>query len=175
VILLMVAGSLYMAFVFSYLYIWTVAPQHWPPAAGALPALTRVAASVALLLAAAGAVLAAGRVLAISRAGCAVLVATAVAALAGSLWLEVSGHWATGLRPDASGYAALVYLASALQLQIVGAIIITAGFTVARLAAGLITDARRVTFESLALLICYAAGQGLLGLLVVHGFPRGLA
>ncbi len=175
VILMMVAGSLYMAFVFSYLYIWTVAPQHWPPNSGELPRLVGVAGSAGLLLAAAGATLAAGKVLAVSRAACAALVIAAVAALAGSLWLEVTGHWATGLRPDATGYGALVYLASALQMQIVGAIVIMAGFTVARLVRGLVTDARRVTFESLALLICYAAGQGLLGLLVVHGFPRGLA
>ena len=30
VILMLVAGSLYLAFVFSYLYVWTVAPQAWP-------------------------------------------------------------------------------------------------------------------------------------------------
>ena len=164
-----------MAFVFSYLYIWTVAPQHWPPNDGNLPELGDLAASAGLLIAAACAVFAAGKVLAVSRTGCAALVLAAVAALSGSLWIEVSGHWATGLRPDASGYAALVYLGSALQFQIVSAIAVMAGFILARFAMGLVTDARRVTFESLALLIFYAVGQGLLGLLVVHGFPRGLA
>ena len=30
VVLMLVAGSLYLAFVFSYLYLWTVSPQVWP-------------------------------------------------------------------------------------------------------------------------------------------------
>ena len=30
VVLLLVAGSLYLAYVFSYLYLWTVSPQVWP-------------------------------------------------------------------------------------------------------------------------------------------------
>jgi len=91
------------------------------------------------------------------------------------LWIEALGHWRSGLWPDASGYAALVYLASALQLQIVGAIAVMACFVLARLAAGRLNQERRTTFESLALLTYYAAGQGLLGLVLVHGFPRGVA
>ena len=79
------------------------------------------------------------------------------------------------MRPDASGYAALVYLASALQFQIVCAIVIMGAYVLARLAAGRLHHARRVTFDTLALLVYYAAGQGLLGLLLVHGFPRAVA
>ena len=30
VVLMLVAGSLYLAYVFSYLYLWTVSPQVWP-------------------------------------------------------------------------------------------------------------------------------------------------
>jgi cytochrome c oxidase subunit I+III len=79
------------------------------------------------------------------------------------------------LRPKASGYAALVYLASALQLQIVAAIIVVACVVLARLVCGRLSHTRRVTFEALALLTYYAAGQGLLGLLIVHGFPRSVS
>ena len=32
-----------------------------------------------------------------------------------------------------------------------------------------------MTFDTFALLAYYAAGQGLLGLLLVHGFPRAVA
>jgi cytochrome c oxidase subunit I+III len=46
---------------------------------------------------------------------------------------------------------------------------------IARVACGRLTSARRVTFEAFALLSYYAAGQGLLGLLIVHGFPRAVA
>jgi cytochrome c oxidase subunit I+III len=175
VILLLVAASLYFAFVFSYLYVWTVAPQFWSPR-GAQPAsVTNVAGSAALLLTAAVATYAAAKVLAFTHAGFAALVGVAAMALVGALGLEIVGHWGLGLRPDASGYAALVYLASVLQLQIVGAIVVMACVIIARVACGRLTSARRVTFEAFALLSYYAAGQGLLGLLIVHGFPRAVA
>jgi cytochrome c oxidase subunit I+III len=175
VIVLLVAGSLYLAFIFSYVYLWTVAPQGWTSAAQALPALTFPLAS-ALLLAIAGACIwAADKTLARSRAGAAVLVIAALAALSAALTIEVGAHWRTGLRPDASAYAALVYLASALQLQIVAAVLIIGLFVLARLCTGRLHDGRRVTFEVLALLSYYASGQGLLGLLLVHGFPRTIA
>ena len=78
---------------------------------------------------------AADRALAVTRAGFAVLVGISTVALVAALWLEIAGHWTAGLRPDASGYAALVYLASALQLQIVGAIVVMACVVLARLVA----------------------------------------
>ena len=96
-------------------------------------------------------------------------------ALVVALWLEVSAHWAAGLRPNSSGYAALVYLASCLQLQLVAAIAVLACFLLTRLACGRLSHARRATFEALALLTYYAVGQGLLGLLLVHGFPRSVS
>jgi cytochrome c oxidase subunit I+III len=90
-----------------------------------------------------------------------------VAALA----VELGGHWNSGLRPDVNGYAALVYLASVLQLEIVAAVVILGFYTIARVLAGRLNAARRVTFDVLTLLSHYAVGQGLLGLLLVHGFP----
>ena len=176
VILLLVAGSLYFAFVFSYLYLWTVAPQFWAASGtGGTPALHAWGAAI-LLIMAAGAMFAADKVLASARAGLfAILVCASSAFLLLALGLEIAGHWGSGLRPDVSGYAALIYLASALQLQIVAATAVMAGVVLARLVYGRLSHARRVTFEALALLTYYCAGQGLLGLLVVHGFPRGLA
>jgi cytochrome c oxidase subunit I+III len=175
VILLLVAGSLYLSFVFSYLYIWTVAPQFWPGEGASVSSPGAALLAALLLSTAAGAMFAAGKMLARSRPVFTVMVASSAAALGGALYAEIAGHWEAGLRPDASGYAALVYLASVLQLQIVGAIVVLACVVLARLAAGRLDTFRRVTFESLSLLTYYAAGQGLLGLLVVHGFPRGLA
>jgi len=174
VIVMLVAGSLYLSFVFSYLYLWTVAPKSWPAAGAPLVPIANAWGAAALLVAAGGAMLAANTALAFNRAGCAVLVCASAAALVLALGLEVSGHLATGLRPEASGYAALVYLASALQLEVVAAIVVIALVVLARLACGRLSHARRVTFETLALLTYYAVGQGLLGLLLVHGFPRGI-
>ena len=62
VVLLLVAGSLYLAYVFSYLYLWTVSPQVWPKPAQ-LPALSWPAISALLLAASSGLILLAGRTL----------------------------------------------------------------------------------------------------------------
>jgi cytochrome c oxidase subunit I+III len=173
VILVLVAGSLYLAFVFSYLYLWTVAPQGWSSVA--LPASVWPIAAAASLAVAAASGYAASRLLRQSRLLCALALLVALGSLSASLWLEIAGHWHSGLRPEATGYAALVYLGSALQLQIVAALVIMGLVLLARLIAGRADNARRVTFDCLALLIYYAAGQGLLGLLLVHGFPRAVA
>ena len=176
VILMLVAGSLYLSFVFSYLYVWTVAPQAWPAGGSqGLPAPALATAAVGLLALGAACTYAAGKMLPQSRTGFVALMLLAVLALPVALALEVAGHWASGLRPDTSGYAALVYLASVLQFQMVAAVVIIGLYTLARLAAGRLHHTRRVTFDTFALLTYYAAGQGLLGLLLVHGFPRAVA
>jgi cytochrome c oxidase subunit I+III len=50
-----------------------------------------------------------------------------------------------------------------------------AAFLLARKLTGRLNQRRRVTFDNFALLWHYATAQGLLGLLLVHGFPRLLA
>jgi cytochrome c oxidase subunit I+III len=175
VILLLVAGSLYLSFVFSYLYLWTVAPQAWPPGDKSSPTAAVAYAGAGLLALSAACIHAAGKAVARSQAGCAALVLLALLALPAALALEVASHWRSGLRPDASGYAALVYLASALQLQVVAAVVVVGAYTLARLAAKRLSATRRVTFDTFALLSYYAAGQGAVGLILVHGFPRAVA
>jgi cytochrome c oxidase subunit I+III len=175
IILLLVAGSLYLSFVFSYIYLWTVAPQAWPTAGHGAPP-TPWALGIAVLLAlSAICVYAADAMLARSRAGFAALLFAALVALSAASATEIIAHWTSGLRPDASGYAALVYLGALLQLQAVVAVVVVGMFTLARLAAGRLDPTRRITFDSLALLAYYGAGQGLLGVLLVHGFPKAMA
>lgn len=96
----------------------------------------------------------------------------AAVALCSSLGIEVLGHWRSGFRPESSSYAAMVYLAAALQLELVVTLVAMAFYTLARLAVGRLDGVRRVTFDSLGLLWHYSVCQGLLGLLLVHGFPR---
>jgi cytochrome c oxidase subunit I+III len=110
-----------------------------------------------------------------SRAGFAALLLAALISLSAASAVEFVGHWTSGLRPDASGYAALVYLAAVLQLQAIAAVVIIGLFVFARLVAGRLDATRRVTFDSLALLAYYSAAQGLVGVLLVHGFPRVVA
>jgi cytochrome c oxidase subunit I+III len=60
----------------------------------------------------------------------------------------------------------------AVQGQLVAAAVIMGLYTIARSAAGVLTPMRRATFDNTMLLWHYTVGQGLLCLLVVHGFPR---
>jgi cytochrome c oxidase subunit I+III len=69
----------------------------------------------------------------------------------------------------------MVYMGAVLQGQVAFAVLIMCLFAAARLAAGRLDAKRRVTFDNAALLYYYAAGQGLFGLLLLHGFPRLLA
>jgi cytochrome c oxidase subunit I+III len=174
VVLLLVAGSLYLAYVFSYLYLWTVSPQVWPRP-GQLASWTWPLMSSVLIAASSGAILLANRVLPVGTRNNAVfvtLIVVALLALAGGLGTEVLAQWHAGFRPDADAHAAMVFMASFLQLQLVLALAVMAAFAVARRFAGMLNRRRRVVFDNLALLWHYTVAQGLLGLLLVHGFPR---
>jgi cytochrome c oxidase subunit I+III len=174
IVLLLVAGSLYLSYVFSYLYLWTVSPQVWPK----LSALAPVASPAlsALLLVSGSAVLeVARRILpgrSRSKGTFEALAGLAAAALVGALVIEVFAQWRTGLRPHSDAHGAMVYMAAFLQAQLTLAVAIMAGFAVARSLAGHLDRKRRVVFDNLGLLYHYTVGQSLLGLLLVHGFPR---
>jgi cytochrome c oxidase subunit I+III len=100
------------------------------------------------------------------------LVFVSLVALLAALTLEFLAPWTIGLRPDASSYAAMVYLNLLLQFQLGLALIVMAGFVLVRSVCRRLDTSRRVTFDNLALLHHYAIGQGLLGMLIIHGFPR---
>ncbi len=178
IVLMLVAGALYLSFVFSYLYLWTVSPLLWPTdGARALPALTLPLISAALLVAGALAFVAADRSLAPPgrRNGLTpLLILAGIFCLVAAVALELYGHWHTGLRPTHSGYAAMVYMATVLAGQLTFAVVIMSLFTVARHYTGRLDRERRVTFENTALLLYYTVAQSLLGLVLVHGFPRAI-
>jgi cytochrome c oxidase subunit I+III len=69
----------------------------------------------------------------------------------------------------------MIGMGAFLQAQIVIPVAIMACFMLARLFAGRLDATRRMSFDSMALLWHYATGQGLFGLLLLHGFPRSLA
>jgi cytochrome c oxidase subunit I+III len=176
VVLLLVAGSLYLAFVFSYLYLWTIAPQHWPQDPDRVLS-PLVFASGTMLATASIAMRAAGYALSktVRRSKVSLLIAVAALALFAALAIDLVGHWQLGLRPNASGYGAMVYLAAFLQLQVVAAVLIMALFAVARVLTDQVSVARRVIIDNTAILLHYAVAQGMLGLALVHGFPRLVA
>ncbi|WP_170984637.1 cytochrome c oxidase subunit I [Rhodoligotrophos defluvii] len=179
IVLMLVAGSLYLAYIFSYFYLWLVSPEVWAPAGSpAPPPLAYPVGSAVLFLLACAAIVVADKALPHpgrrSFATIAGLV-VAAAALGAAVALDVWGHWQTGLRPDATAYGALVYLADGLTGQAAFAVIIMCLFACGRMVAGKLDNARRVTFDNAKLFCFYTAAQGLLGLLMVHGFPRLVA
>jgi cytochrome c oxidase subunit I+III len=174
VILMLVAGSLYISYIFSYFYLWTTAPGRWG-AGSPLPDLSWPLGSALLLIASVTAFVLAGRWLPPPRTRSLrtlVLVLIGASTLVAYVVLEIIGHWQSGLRPTESAYAAMVYMASFLSAQLVAVVAIMSLFTAARSFAGQLDRVRRVSFDCTALLAYYAAGQGILGLLLVHGFPR---
>lgn len=106
------------------------------------------------------------------KTGFSVMISLGIVALLAGFALDGWSHWRSGLRPQVSGYASMVYANLALQLQIAGAVVVIAAFAIARMIAGRLTVVRRVVFDNLLLFWAYAIGQGLFGLLLTHGFPR---
>jgi cytochrome c oxidase subunit I+III len=78
----------------------------------------------------------------------------------------------TGTSPAESSYGALVHAFAAFQVFYAAAAIAMALYAVARRYAGLLDDARRSAFDSLSLFWHYCTAQGIVGLALVHGFPR---
>lgn len=177
VVLLLVAAALYLSYLFGFLYLWTVAPEDWPRQAS-LPSLTSAGISLAAL-GLSGTVLAGANYLlgrrALAHGALACLIFAGAVALAGALAFDLAGHWRSGLRPQSSGYAAMVYANAVLQAQIIAAVAIIALFAIARLLAGRLDRSRRVVFDVMLMLWAYALGQAAFGLLLTHGFPRLVA
>jgi cytochrome c oxidase subunit I+III len=175
IVVILVAGSLYLSYVFSYLYLWTVSPQVWPAAmpSAAWPILSGILLSLSI----AAALLAARMVPArrASRLAFAGLIVLGMLTLAAGLSAEIWTHWQQGLRPSADAHSAMVAMASFLQAELVIPVLLMGAFVLGRLFTGQIDTRRRVTFDNLRLLWLYAAGQGLFGLLLIHGFPRLVA
>ncbi|WP_085033535.1 cytochrome c oxidase subunit I [Ensifer aridi] len=176
VVLMFVAGSLYIAYVFSYLFLWVVSPEVWAPAGSPSPPSARWPLSAgALLLAGSGIVWLVSQKLekvAASRVSVAAALLLSLACLVASLALEVEGHLTTGLRPGDNAYGAMVYLGVVLFGQLVLALVVMGPFTIARHVAGKLDAVRRVTFDNYMLLYHYTVAQSLLGLGLIHGFPR---
>jgi cytochrome c oxidase subunit I+III len=177
VILLLVAASLFVSLIFSYLYLWTVAPEIWPQGfRKSRPDLFWPSASAAFFIGSSMLMMLAGRFLTHGlRYGTWPLrfgLALAAAMLGAALFFELYGHWESGLRPADDSYGALVYTFTVIEGQLVAAAIIMALYSIARDIFGKLSPVRRATLDNTALFWHYTVGQGLLGLLIVHGFPR---
>jgi cytochrome c oxidase subunit I+III len=176
IVLILVAGTLFTCLIFSYLYLWTVNPNSWPPANVVLPELVSPVGALSLFAASSVTIAIASR--SISRPGStsswplplALLAALALMILAYAL--QFYGIWLTGLRPQASSYGAVVYMFVALQGFFVGVMTIMGLYTIARWLCGLLDGVRRATFDNTMLLWHYTTSQAIVGLSIVTFFPR---
>lgn len=165
VILMLVAGSVFGCLAFSYLYLWTVSPQAWPARAG--PAVTYPLSVAELLVLSSVAAGYAQKALQDAR-----LARVSLALMAGVFLLDGLGHRHAGLAPTVSSYGAIVSMVLALEGFYVAVVACMALYTLARAAAGLIDNERRVTFDNTMLFCHYTVAQSLAGLVLMHAFPR---
>jgi cytochrome c oxidase subunit I+III len=168
VILMLVAASLYGCVLFTYLYLWTVAPGSWPSVAD-VPPITPASAVAVLLAASSGAVGYGNRRLARGRSTVPAW-ALAIVLFAGAFVLDLYVH--RDLAPSSSAYAASVGLILAMEGLFGAVVILMGGFAAVRDLAGRVDRVRRVTFDNARLFWHYAVAQSLLGLALVHAFPR---
>jgi cytochrome c oxidase subunit I+III len=175
IVLELVAGTTFACLLFSYFFLWTVNPEMWPQA-NDLPSLGWPAASAVLYILGSMAIFIGGRSLARvperSAWSMRLLALLAIPAFVGAVTLEIFGQLSTGLRPSESGYGAVVYTISAWQGFFAAVLVIMVLYTVARSLSGRLNGVRRATYDNTQLLWQYAIVQGLIGLVVVHAFPR---
>ena len=154
VVLMLVAGSLYLTYVFSYLYLWTVNPQVWPPTGSPPPPSVEWAtSSAALLIASVVAFVAADRLLPAPQSTnpwAPALMLIGAGCLVGGVVVEIDAHWQTGLRATKSSYAAMVYMESVLTGELAFTVAIMTAYGLARYFTGKMDCVRRVTFECAA-------------------------
>jgi cytochrome c oxidase subunit I+III len=178
VVLMLVDGTVFASLVFSYFYLWTVGGGAWPPAGVELPASGWVLAA-ALGWALSSALFAwAGRALPAAGSGQGafrVALLVAIALMLAAYCTDLYGLYHAGIRPSQSAYAAVVYGVLAWQGMHVAVLLYMTVYTLARSWCGLLDRERRVTFDNTRLFWHYMVGQGLAGILLVHGASRWLS
>ncbi len=168
VVLMLVSASLYGCLLFSYLYLWLVSPDAWP---SSLPSLSYAAVSAAALVISSMVVAAADRKVA-SKGDCRLLW-LALPLLLFGFGTNIAAQ--SAVSPEEDAYGAIVYAFVSVDGWFVAVAIVLALFALARHRAGKLDAVRRVTFDNAKLFWHYTVAQTLVGLAMVHGFPRLVA
>jgi cytochrome c oxidase subunit I+III len=101
-----------------------------------------------------------------------ILISVALVLVGSASAVDLRVQWQTGLSRSAHAYGAAVYAIMSLQIFFVLTTLVMGLYTIALWIAGKLDSVRRTTFDNAMLFWFYTLGQGLVGLLVVHGFPR---
>lgn len=173
VVLLLVDGTIFANLVFTYFFLWTVAPDGWPPAGMQVPDLASSLWVAAAWGASSAVMIAADRLL--SRGASArlfdLLLAVALLLMAAAFALSIEALQAMRVRPDEHAYGAAGYAMLAWQGLHVTLLALMGGYTLARSFAGRLSSTRRATFDNTRLMWHYAAVQSLVSIAVVNS-PR---
>jgi cytochrome c oxidase subunit I+III len=168
VILMLVSASLFGCTIFAYLYLWVVHPDQWPEAAR-LPDARYGLAAIGLFAASSFAFGYANRRMRADRSPIPGLGAAIVLGLGGYA-TELFAQRAVD--PGASGYGAIVYVFLVVTGFFVATIVTLDSVCIARRIAGRLNHEWRVTFDNARIFGHYVAVQSIVGLALVHGFPR---
>ena len=169
VILLIVIGMIFAMAVFSFLYLYGVQPAFWVAPAGWHGA----AVVLPLYALAAGLALWSRVMLARERTQLwtpGVLFLCASVALSAAVGVDIAFWHASGLRPEASGQGAIVYMLLTLTALLAFIGLLMAGYISARNSRGTIARPRNNSLDLCVLFVTYAAGQGALTTIL----PRAL-
>ncbi|SHI57269.1 cytochrome c oxidase subunit I+III [Roseomonas rosea] len=171
--LMLVMGSCYACLIGSYLFLWLVnGDGMWPPAGLGLPVLERGAAALFLYVLAGATILLAGTLLRRRDALPIWALPLALALLGAGYAVDLSAIRDAGLRPSQHAYSGISYALLAWQGFNTAVAILMALYTQARSWAGMLNGTRRLTFDNTMLFWLYTVGQGVTGIVLLHGFPR---
>ena len=169
VILLIVIGMIFAMSVFSFLYLYGVQPTFWTAPAG----WSGAAVALPLYASAAGLALWSRVMLAREKTRLrtpGVLFLCAALALTGAVGADIAFWQASGLRPDASGQGAIIYMLLTLVALLAFIGLLMAGYISARNSRGMIVRPRNNSLDLCVLFITYAAGQGALTTVLTRAF-----
>ena len=96
----------------------------------------------------------------------------ALALLVAGYAADLGALLGSDLRPDQHAHSAISYALLSWHGAIVAVALLMASYTQVRSWAGMIDGTRRLTFDNTVLFWLYTAGQGAVGLVLLHGFPR---
>jgi cytochrome c oxidase subunit I+III len=175
VVLMLVDGSIFVCMVFAFLYLWTIAPEAWPPGGMSLPLPSSSLLSAALWLASGIALRFASRAFMATgaRRTFDVLMLAAICAMWAGFALNLEALRGAGIRPTAHGYGATAYTLLAWQGLHAALLTLMTTYTLARRWAGLLNPTHRNSFDNTRIMGYYCAVQALVALAVLHA-PRVL-
>jgi cytochrome c oxidase subunit I+III len=172
-IMLVVDGTVFASFLFSYIHISMRLPVSCPPPGAALPAPVWPLLSCALLLAGSASMAWARRRLCTGsgQAGLRLAVTAAAACMAAGFACDLAGQMLAGLNPAAQAWSATVGAMLGYQGLHAALLLIVAIYLIARSWSGHLTPVSRATMDNSALIWHYTSLQGVVSALAVNLMP----